>query len=726
MEIPVCRAALRRTGDSARRDWRSIFAGGRHPARLPPHPALRRAAARLRRLLRRSGGRAGRRPHPAQRRPAGHARGRSSASGCSTSTASCAWPATRRSRRPTSSSARTRRCRPATTSHDRQQLHERPLAHDHRLRRRRDLARASTCAAWSAPTAPGGSARRSAPPASRSAAASRRPGRLATSGGIVIDSPGLVVTQTLHAPGAGIIVHGGAGVLIGGDVWSAGSDTATGVDPSRVTSGGGVDLASTAGDVSVLGAIASWGRDVPGAGGIEGGNGGPVIVGGGDVRVSGGIDSTRRARRRLLRRPGRRRSRVAARGGIVISGPINASGDVSTSAQRLARRGRQPRRRPAAIAQPARSPRPARAGPPRRRAGRHRSRSPARRSRSARSPPTPATRPPIPPAATASAGGAVDHQVRRRRRHGPDLRARRQRSHDRATAAPAAVVSITGDRVTTGSIATLGGESQRARAAASRCGSRRALLVGGAIDTSGAAGRQRRSPAARGGAISLLTRTDRSRSAGDCAPRAAPGAPAAPSAPPAATAARSSSSSARSPPPRACSAAAATAAPRASQGGLRGRGGNGGAVRVWAQLPSLILLQLVDSGGGTGDPERRRRPAESRSPHRRTSRVSKTRVLSWVSHSPGRRGLPACSSASPARRSRRCMTTKAASVPLPKVARLRQGRLLARRVPQRHRLAQRPARPAQRRRCRRRRRRPARTRRRSRSWPRRSRRRSSR
>ena len=44
------------------------------------------------------------------------------------------------------------------------------------------------------------------------------------SGRISIDSPGLVVTQTLHAPGADIIVHGGGGVAIGGDVWSA-SDT---------------------------------------------------------------------------------------------------------------------------------------------------------------------------------------------------------------------------------------------------------------------------------------------------------------------------------------------------------------------------------------------------------------------------------------------------------------------------------------------------------------------
>ena len=57
------------------------------------------------------------------------------------------------------------------------------------------------------------------------------------------------------------------GVLIGGDVSSAGTDTATGAEGGRETSGGGVDLASSGGDVNVLGAIASWGRDVAAASG---------------------------------------------------------------------------------------------------------------------------------------------------------------------------------------------------------------------------------------------------------------------------------------------------------------------------------------------------------------------------------------------------------------------------------------------------------------------------
>ena len=48
-------------------------------------------------------------------------------------------------------------------------------------------------------------------------------GTLAPSGAISLDSPGLVVTQSLRAPGAGIFVHGAGGVLIGGDVTSAGA-----------------------------------------------------------------------------------------------------------------------------------------------------------------------------------------------------------------------------------------------------------------------------------------------------------------------------------------------------------------------------------------------------------------------------------------------------------------------------------------------------------------------
>ena len=105
-------------------------------------------------------------------------------------------------------------------------------------------------------------------------------GTLAPSGAISLDSPGLVVTQSLRAPGAGIFVHGAGGVLIGGDVTSAGG---------AAVNGGGVDLASANGDVNVLGSIASGG--VNGAAGVAPGSGGPVTVVGGDVHISGGVDS---------------------------------------------------------------------------------------------------------------------------------------------------------------------------------------------------------------------------------------------------------------------------------------------------------------------------------------------------------------------------------------------------------------------------------------------------
>ena len=50
----------------------------------------------------------------------------------------------------------------------------------------------------------------------------------------------------------------GAASSIGGDAWSAGNDTATGNGGSRLTSGGSVDVASSGGDVNILGAISSW------------------------------------------------------------------------------------------------------------------------------------------------------------------------------------------------------------------------------------------------------------------------------------------------------------------------------------------------------------------------------------------------------------------------------------------------------------------------------------
>ncbi|MDP9256040.1 MAG: hypothetical protein M3Q31_05735, partial [Actinomycetota bacterium] len=148
-------------------------------------------------------------------------------------------------------------------------------------------------------------------------------GTAAASGSISIDSAGLIVTQSLQAPGAAIVVHGAGGVSIGGDLSSASGDPA-------VLNGGPVDLASAGGDVGVLGSISSAGRDMGAAGAIPGGNGGPVTIAGGDVRISGAIDSSGGHGVDLSSgAPGG--VSVAARGAIVVSGPVNASGDSSTS-----------------------------------------------------------------------------------------------------------------------------------------------------------------------------------------------------------------------------------------------------------------------------------------------------------------------------------------------------------------------------------------------------------
>ena len=154
-------------------------------------------------------------------------------------------------------------------------------------------------------------------------------GTNASSGGIFIDSPGLVVTQNLHAPGAAIVVHGAGGVSIGGDVSSAGTDRRR-RRPGPITSGGGIDLASSSGDVSVLGSIASFGRDMAGAGAIPGGHGGPVTVAGGDVHISGGIDSSP-AEASTSPRGSPAASRLQPADRSWSPAPSSASGDISTS-----------------------------------------------------------------------------------------------------------------------------------------------------------------------------------------------------------------------------------------------------------------------------------------------------------------------------------------------------------------------------------------------------------
>ena len=133
--------------------------------------------------------------------------------------------------------------------------------------------------------------------ASRSAARSTPPATRPL-GAIAIDSPGLVVTQSLRAPGQRHLRARRGGVLIGGDVTSAGSGRPT--DPN----GGGIDLASAGGDVNVLGSIASFGRDTAGAVPLRAERR-PRDRAGGDVHVSGGVDSRRDRRRHVPARPAR-------------------------------------------------------------------------------------------------------------------------------------------------------------------------------------------------------------------------------------------------------------------------------------------------------------------------------------------------------------------------------------------------------------------------------------
>ena len=206
-------------------------------------------------------------------------------------------------------------------------------------------------------------------------------------------------------------------------------------------------------------------------------------------------------------------------------------------------------------------------------------------------------------------------------------------------------VSVTGDRVTTGSITTLG-ENLSASGGAVALRAQTGLLVAGAIDTSGARRRERRTAGGGGGPILLLaahgplTLGGRLRSEGGAGGTASP------------QGARGGNGGAieivvsvdRSILGRAQRRRerAGTAASRAD---LAVRGGNGGRVRVWAQQPSLILLQLVDSGGGTGDPNGADGPqTENAAPT--TFTISKTRTLAFTLTVAGGRGRIASSGAS--------------------------------------------------------------------------------
>ena len=102
-----------------------------------------------------------------------------------------------------------------------------------------------------------------------------------------------------------------------------------------------------------------------------------------------------------------------------------------------------------------------------------------------------------------------------------------------------------------------------------------------------------------------------------------------------------------------------------AQGGPLGRGGDGGRVRVWSQLPSLILLQLVDSTGGTGAPNGTDGPQQEESAPSNLT-ISKTGVLAFTTHSPEAEGYRVFQTL-PGAPAKLLLATKAASVTLPKI-----------------------------------------------------------
>ncbi len=102
------------------------------------------------------------------------------------------------------------------------------------------------------------------------------------------------------------------------------------------------------------------------------------------------------------------------------------------------------------------------------------------------------------------------------------------------------------------------------------------------------------------------------------------------------------------------------------QNGPRGAGGNGGPVRVWAQAPSLILLQLVDSTGGSGDPNGTDGAQQDESAPTDFS-VSKTGTIAFNAHAPEADGYRVFASLAGAP-AKLVMTTKVSGAALPKVA----------------------------------------------------------
>jgi hypothetical protein len=514
-------------------------------------------------------------------------------------------------------------------------------------------------------------------------------GTNAPSGTITIQSAGLVVTQTLHAPGANIIVHGGGGVLVGGDVWSAGSDTATGSEPARSTSAGGVELISSGGDVSVLGSISSWGRDVA-SGGLLGGYGGNVTVSGSDVRISGAIDS----------RPGRGVDAAAgpagpiligARGALTVTGSIDASGDTSTSGNgsdgasvSLAAGGALSAGTinstgggstgagagaGGAVTLTATSGLSAgainAAGGASPQGGRHGGAVGATAATVALGAVTTdagdATSDPA--NGSGEAGGTVSVKATSTAGVGK-VSARGGSGRGVGGGGPGGIVSITGDRVSTGSIVTLG-ENLSAPGGAVTLAGQAGLLVGGSVDTAGAAGGNGY-PGGAGGAIALssphgpLTLAGRLRSEGGTGSSGGGQGATGGNGGAIEIVAQSIAAS------TGVLSGGGDGGNAGVQNGPRGAGGNGGRVRVWAQLPSLILLQLVDSAGGSGDPNGADGPQQDESAPTNFA-ISKTQTFSFTTHAPEADGYRVFQSLAGAP-SKAIASVKASGTALPVVA----------------------------------------------------------
>jgi hypothetical protein len=225
-------------------------------------------------------------------------------------------------------------------------------------------------------------------------------------------------------------------------------------------------------------------------------------------------------------------------------------------------------------------------------------------------------------------------------------------------------VRITGDRVTTGSIAALGKNLGAAGGTVSLA-AQTGLLVGGAIDTSGAGG-SNGMPGGAGGAIALaaahgpLTLAGRLRSEGGAGSAGVAQGLSGGSGGAIEIVVQSLASS------TGVLSGGGNGGNASVQGGPRGRGGDGGRVRVWAQLPSLILLQLVDSPGGAGDPNGVDGPQQEESAPTALT-ITKTRTLSFTTHAPEAEGYRVFASVAGAPATA-VMTTKASGAALPKVA----------------------------------------------------------